>query len=198
MPSFTAGFLLGLSFIVAIGSQNAFVLRAGLLRQYVFSIVLTCAVSDAILISVGVLGFGYIVEQFPNVIIAFRYFGAAFLFLYGARSFLSALRSGHGLTAEGQTPSWAAAIGTCLVFTWLNPHVYLDTVILLGATSQQYENAWVFGAGAICASFVFFFSLGYGARALSGFFANPRSWRILDIGIGLTMWAIAFELVRNA
>jgi L-lysine exporter family protein LysE/ArgO len=197
MSAFIAGFLLGLSFIVAIGSQNAFVLRAGIRREHVFSIVLTCAVSDAILIAAGVAGFGVIVEAFPAVITGFRYFGAAFLAFYGAKSFLSALRGGEALIAQGAGQTWRSAIAMCLMFTWLNPHVYLDTVILLGATAQQYDAPWSFGFGATTASFFFFFSLGFGARMLSKFFANPRAWQILDALIGLTMWAIAFELVTS-
>lgn len=197
MSSFTSGFFLGFSLILAIGSQNAFVLRAGLRREHVLSLVLTCALSDAILVMVGVAGFGAVIEAFPNIIVAFRYFGAAFLCAYGVRSFYSAYRGNDGLVASGQSMSWAAAITTCLVFTWLNPHVYLDTVILLGSASHQYADPWVFGFGAVTASFTFFFALGFGARLLSGFFANPTSWRVLDVVIGLTMWTIAFELVRN-
>lgn len=197
MSTAISGFLLGLSFIVAIGSQNAFVLRSGIRRQHVLSIVLTCAISDAILIAAGVAGFGVIVERFPNIVTIFRYFGAAFLVFYGGKSFLSAYRGGSTLKTDGADVSWASAVIMCVMFTWLNPHVYLDTVILLGATSQQYQQPWVFGFGAMTASVIFFFSLGYGARSLSGFFANPKAWQALDILIGLTMWAIAFELLRE-
>ena len=192
----SAGFALGFSLILAIGAQNAFVLRQGLRGEHVLLIVLTCALSDAILIAAGVAGFGVLVERFPAVVELARWGGAAFLVVYGAMSFRAAWRGGEALAAEGreQVPLGAALL-TCLTLTWANPHVYLDTVVLLGGISAQYDPALAFGAGAVTASFVFFFSLGFGARLLRPLFTSPRAWQILDVLVGLTMWAIALKLV---
>ncbi|MEL6644734.1 MAG: LysE/ArgO family amino acid transporter [Pseudomonadota bacterium] len=195
--AFTAGFALGFSLILAIGAQNAFVLRQGLRRAHVFAICLTCAMSDAILIAVGVAGFGWIVSSAPWIAPVMTYGGAAFLVVYGALSFWRAATVTEALSAaETGTGSLRAALLTCLALTWLNPHVYLDTVVLLGSVSTQYDGArlW-FGAGAMTASFVFFFTLGYGARLLAPFFARPAAWRVLDVVVGLVMWAIALKLV---
>jgi L-lysine exporter family protein LysE/ArgO len=120
------------------------------------------------------------------------------LVVYGALNFRSAYRGGGSLESEkGETPKLAKAIGTVLVLTWANPHVYLDTVVLLGGISAQYPDPRLFGLGAVISSFFFFFSLGYGASLLRGFFASPLSWRILDVGIGITMWAIAYSLISG-
>ncbi len=192
-----AGFTLGFSLILAIGSQNAFVLRQGLRRSHVFAVCLTCAVSDALLITAGVGGFGQLSEVAPWFGAAMRYGGAAFLFVYGLISFRSSWRGSDGMSAEGQgAGSLRAALLTCLALTWLNPHVYLDTVVLLGSISAQYPGARLeFGLGAVVSSFVFFFSLGFGARLLAPIFARPRAWQVLDFGVGLTMWAIALSLI---
>lgn len=197
MTAAFAGFTLGFSLILAIGSQNAFVLRQGLRRSHVLAVVLTCAVSDAVLIAAGVGGFGRLTELAPWFAPAMRYGGAAFLIVYGFLSFRSAWRGNDGLKTQGQEAgSLRTAIVTCLALTWLNPHVYLDTVVLLGSISAQYPGQRLqFGAGAVCASFTFFFALGYGARALAPFFARPRSWQVLDGVVGLTMWAIAASLL---
>ena len=199
----SAGFYLGFSLILAIGAQNAFVLRQGLRRSHVLPVVLTCAVSDAILIALGVSSFAVIAELLPWAVPALRYGGAAFLILYGARAFRSAWRGGEALAVAGTgtgtgTGSLRAAVLTCLALTWANPHVYLDTVVLIGTIATQYgpNRVW-FGAGAIMASFVFFFSLGYGARALAPIFARPRAWQGLDVVIGLVMWAIAAKLLAG-
>lgn len=196
-PSLIAGFGLGFSLILAIGAQNAFVLRQGLRGQHVLPIVLTCAFSDAILIAGGVLGFGSLALALPWFEPVMRAGGAAFLLWYGSRSLLSAWRGGAALDSSEQTASVALwpALFTCLALTWLNPHVYLDTVVLLGAISANYPDPYVFGLGAMCASFVFFFSLGYGARLLAPVFARPTAWRVLDVLIGLTMFAIAAKLI---
>ena len=194
--AFLPGFALGFSLILAIGAQNAFVLRQGLLREHVFAICLTCALSDAVLIAAGVLGFGTLATAVPWFEIAMRYGGAAFLIGYGALSLRNAWRGGETLRAKGTGGlSLGAALGTVLAFTWLNPHVYLDTVVLVGSVSAQYPDRLGFGLGAGTASFVFFFGLGYGARLLAPVFARPRAWRVLDTGIGLTMWAIAARLL---
>jgi L-lysine exporter family protein LysE/ArgO len=192
-----AGFYLGFSLILAIGAQNAFVLRQGLRREHVFAVVLTCALSDAVLIALGVSSFALIAEALPWVAPGLRFGGAAFLIWYGARSFRAMWRGGEALRAADMgAGSLGAALLTCLALTWLNPHVYLDTVILVGSIASQYgEAARWFGAGAVVASFTFFFSLGYGARLLAPVFARPRAWQVLDGVIGCVMWAIAAKLL---
>ncbi|WP_085791922.1 LysE/ArgO family amino acid transporter [Roseivivax jejudonensis] len=195
MTSALAGFTLGLSLILAIGAQNAFVLRQGLARRHVLPVVLTCAVSDAVLIAAGVSGMGALGAAVPWFAPAMRWGGAAFLIWYGARALRAAWRGGAAMGASGAAEGLRGALLTCLALTWLNPHVYLDTVVLLGAVSAGYDSRPAFGAGAVCASFVFFFALGYGARALAPLFARPAAWRVLDAGIGLTMWAIAGSLI---
>ena len=196
LSSYVAGLALGLSLIVAIGAQNAFVLRQGLRQEHVFWVCLTCALSDAILIVAGVSGFGVLAEQAPWFATAMRFGGAAFLLFYGARSFLSAWKGGERLEAGAdKTAPLHTVLLTCLALTWLNPHVYLDTVVLLGSISAQYLSAPAFAFGAVTASFGFFFGLGYGARMLAPVFARPRAWQILDALIGVVMWAIAAKLV---
>jgi L-lysine exporter family protein LysE/ArgO len=193
------GFLLGLSLILAIGAQNAFVLRQGLLRQHVLAVCLVCALSDAVLIAAGVVGFGALLERLPGLPRAMAWSGAAFLFWYGAARFRAALRPDALRAAEEEAPSFRAAIATALAFTWFNPHVYLDTVVLLGGIAVGFAGAAraAFAAGAMAASFLFFFGLGYGARLLAPLFARPRAWRVLDIGVGATMWALAAKLVAG-
>ena len=192
----SAGFALGFSLILAIGAQNAFVLRQGLRGEHVLALVLTCALSDAVLISAGVAGFGVIVERFPAAVEVARWGGAAFLVVYGGMSFRAALRGGEALEAEGrETVALRTVLLTCLTLTWANPHVYLDTVVLLGGISSQYRPAWAFGLGAVVSSFVFFFALGFGARLLRPLFTSPRAWQVLDVLVGMTMWAIAAKLV---
>ena len=192
-----AGFALGLSLIVAIGAQNAFVLRQGLVGRHVLPVVLVCAVSDAALIAAGVGGLGTLVQQSPTLLLAITTGGALFLFLYGLFAFHRAWR-GQSMAVEGVGGgSLRAAIGTVLALTFLNPHVYLDTVLLLGGLSARYEGAdrLAYGLGAMTASFAWFFALGYGARLLVPVFAKPAAWRVLDIGIGIVMWLIALKLV---
>ncbi len=191
-----AGFALGLSLILAIGAQNAFVLRQGLRGAHVFAVCLTCALSDALLITAGVAGFGAIDAAMPGVAPALRWGGVAFLVVYGALSFRRAFGAEAALDpAADSAGTLAGALATCLALTWLNPHVYLDTVVLLGSVSTQWEGGRLaFGTGAVVASFSFFFALGYGARLLRPVFARPRAWRLLEAGVGLTMWAIALKL----
>jgi len=197
MQALIYGFSLGFSLILAIGAQNAFVLKQGLRNEHLFLICLICAVSDAALILIGVSGFHLLVASYPGVVAFARYGGALFLFAYGLISFHRALHLQQGLQPSElpRSSAWQAAL-TCLAFTWLNPHVYLDTVVLLGSISTQFGDraAW-FGAGAMTASFVFFFALGYGARLLRPLFANPRAWHILDFLIGIVMWVIALRLL---
>lgn len=197
MQSALPGFALGLGLILAIGAQNAFVLRQGLRRDHVLAVVLVCALSDAVLITAGVAGFGALAELVPGLETLMRYGGAAFLAVYGARAFLAAWRGGEALQAGTGAGSLRRAVLTCLALTWLNPHVYLDTVVLLGAVAAQYPDRLAFGAGAVTASFVFFFALGYGARVLAPLFRSPASWRILDAGVGVVMWAIAASLLAG-
>ncbi len=195
-PSMIAGFALSFSLILAIGAQNAFVLRQGLRREHVFALCLTCAVSDAILIGAGVAGFGTLAQAAPWFETVMRYGGAVFLIWYALRSFGSAWQGGAVMdTVTGQRTSLRAAMLTVLAFTWLNPHVYLDTVVLIGSISAQYSDRMGFAIGAMTSSFVFFFSLGYGARVLSPIFARPRAWQILDFIIGIVMLMIALKLV---
>lgn len=195
MQTALAGFALGFSLILAIGAQNAFVLRQGLLRSHVLPLVLVCAISDALLIAAGVAGFGALAQAVPGLEWGMRLFGAAFLIWYGLRTLKSAWEGGQSMQAGQAAGSLQAAVLTCLALTWLNPHVYLDTVVLLGSISSQYDDRLSFALGATSASFVFFFSLGYGARALAPFFARPGAWRVLDLVIGLTMLAIAAKLL---
>ena len=198
--AFVTGFGLGFSLILAIGAQNAFVLRQGLRREHVLAIVLTCAVSDAVLISVGVSGFSALTEALPRLAPAMRWLGAAFLLVYGALAARRALTGGEALdpAAKRAGGGLRAAVLTCLALTWLNPHVYLDTVLLIGAAATRWPGqGWAFGGGAVTASFTFFFSLGYGARLLAPLMARPGVWRVLDGGIALVMWAIALGLVMN-
>jgi L-lysine exporter family protein LysE/ArgO len=194
--SFLPGFVLSLSLILAIGAQNAFVLRQGLRRSHVFWVCLTCGLSDAILITAGVAGSGGLAILVPWFEPLMRYGGAAFLIWYGASNLLSAWRGGAVMELSvGTGASLGATLATVLALTWLNPHVYLDTVVLIGSISAQYDDRLSFGIGAVLASFVFFFALGYGARLLAPVFQRPRAWQVLDTGIGLTMWAIAAKLL---
>lgn len=192
-----AGFTLGFSLILAIGAQNAFVLKQGLKQQHVFIVCLICALSDAILITAGIAGFGVIVQKFPLIEQVARYAGAAFLFFYAALSLKSALTADHSLKAEGKEVGSAfTAVLTCLAFTWLNPHVYLDTVVLLGSISTQYEGQQLaFNVGAVTASFVFFFGLGYGSKLLIPVFKNPKAWKVLEFIIGFVMLALGLSLL---
>ncbi len=196
LTSFLPGFVLSLTLIVAIGAQNAFVLRQGLRREHVFWVCLTCGLSDAILIVAGVAGIGALSEAMPWFETVMRYGGAAFLIWYGWLNARSAWRGGAVLDTSGaSTQSLTKAILTLLALTWLNPHVYLDTVVLIGSISAQYPDRLAFGTGAVLASISFFFTLGYGARLVTPIFARPRSWQILDAVIALTMWAIAAKLL---
>jgi len=190
------GFTLCLSLIFAIGAQNAFVLRQGLKREHVLLVCLTCALSDTLLISMGVSGFAEIARHYPQALDWVRWFGAIFLVLYGARSFWLAWSSHQALDAgQGTGMPPVQAILTALALTWLNPHVYLDTVFLLGSLSAQFQqHLMAFVCGALLASWVFFFALGYGAALLRPIFANPRAWQVLDVVIGVVMWSIAWQL----
>lgn len=198
MSDYLSGFGLGLSLILAIGSQNAFVLKQGLLRSHVFAICLFCAVSDALLISAGVAGFGTITAKYPQIELIAKVAGAIFLVTYGLKSLYGALNQSQGLTANGENNvTLKKALLLCFAFTWLNPHVYLDTLVLVGMVSTGAKDKLMFAIGAINASFLFFFSLGYGARLLSPIFARPKSWQILDIFVGLLMLWLAYHLMQS-
>ena len=192
-----SGLGLGLSLIVAIGSQNAFVLRQGLLRRHVGMVVLVCAVSDVALIAAGVAGAGAVVESRPGVLDLVRIAGAAFLTAYGLMAARRALRP-QVLDAEERTAPApvAATVATALALTWLNPHVYLDTVVLLGSTAQSHPGRqWWFAAGAAGGSVLWFTALGYGAALLRPLFARPRAWQVLDVAIAAVMLTLAASLV---
>jgi L-lysine exporter family protein LysE/ArgO len=196
---FTSGFVLGLSLIVAIGAQNAFILRQGLLRRHVFVLCLICAVSDAALIAAGVAGLGTLVASSPGLTRAVAIGGAAFLFAYAAQALRRAWYP-KAMQADVNAPQrLGPAIVACLAFTFLNPHVYLDTVVLLGSLSARYDGSarLAYGAGAMIASFVWFFSLGYGARLLQPLFARPSAWRVLDVLIAVVMAAIGLSLLSG-
>ncbi|SEI69841.1 L-lysine exporter family protein LysE/ArgO [Pseudooceanicola nitratireducens] len=194
--AFLAAYGLGLSLIVAIGAQNAFVLRQGLRREHVLPVVLTCAISDAVLIAAGVAGFAGISSGVPWLVPAMRYGGALFLFVYGGLALRNAWRGGQALTrAEGPTPGLGRTITICLLLTWGNPHVYLDTVGLMGAISSGYHSKLAFALGGALASASFFTALGFGARFLAPVFARPTAWRWLDAVIGVVMWSIALSLL---
>ncbi|MGO2049617.1 MAG: L-lysine exporter [Microbacterium sp.] len=205
MLTFLAGLGLGLSLIIAIGAQNAFVLRQGIRREHILLVVAICAVSDAVLIAAGVAGLGLLIEQMPWLLVIARWVGAAFLLMYGLLAARRALsRTGETLTADAPTDSrptgrTIAVVLTTLALTWLNPHVYLDTVLMLGSIAATHgDDRWMFAAGAIAASILWFAALGYGARRLSKRLSTPRSWRILDAMIALIMIGIAVSLVVQA
>ncbi len=202
LPTFTTGFATSAVLIMAIGAQNLFVLRQGLKREHVGPVVLFCAASDAVLIAAGVGGVGAFVQAVPQLVQAMTLGGAAFLACYG----LIALRRGFRQPAHAATPVMAetsrrtslrSALLTTAGFTFLNPHVYLDTVLLMGANgaAQPADLRPFFVAGAACASVIWFFSLGYGARALAPLFARPSAWRVLDLLVGTVMMMLALWLL---
>lgn len=201
LPAFAAGVGLGGSLIIAIGAQNAFVLRQGLRGAHVFTVALICVVCDVTLIAAGAIGFGGLVSRFPAVTAIAAWGGAAFLLFYGAMSLRSALRSevlhAEKPEAHGTLSSLGAVVAATFAVSLLNPHVYLDTVVLIGSIAAQYpwETRVWFAAGAMAASTVWFFGLAYGARLLAPLFERPVAWRVLDIGIAAIMWWIAAGLV---
>jgi len=197
---FLQAWALSLGLIVAIGAQNAFVLRQGLRREHVTSVVVLCALSDALLIAAGVLGMAQALGERPMVSQALALAGAVFLAVYGWQALRRALQQ-NGLLAneEGDGLSWTATMAQAAAFTLLNPHVYLDTVLLMGSIGAQQPaglQLW-FVAGASSASLLWFCALGFGARWLAPLFAQPRAWQVLDVLIGLTMWALSGMLVMH-
>ncbi|MET9313496.1 LysE/ArgO family amino acid transporter [Kribbella sp. NPDC003505] len=188
-----AGFATALSLIVAIGAQNAFVLRQGLRREHVLPVVLTCALSDALLISSGILGLGALLTRNHLALDIAKFGGAAFLYAYAFLAAKRALRPGSIAPADHAPAALRSVVLTCLAFTYLNPHVYLDTVVLLGSLANQRgtDGRWLYGLGAVTASFTWFFSLGFFSRKLSALFARPRAWQLLDSTIALLMTTLA-------
>ena len=216
LPTVLVGFGLGLSLIVAIGAQNLFVLRQGIRREHVLAVAAVCAVSDAVLIVLGVSGLGLVLHTLPWLVDVVRWAGFAFLLAYGLIAARRALRpSGQTLNATATAPSPGGADGrgagarstltgtrllptllTCLALTWLNPHVYLDTVFLLGSVAASHgDGRWWFAAGAVAASIVWFFGLSFGARYLGRWLATARAWRLLDAFVAVVMIVIAVSLV---
>lgn len=197
MHAYLSGFGLGFSLILAIGAQNAFVLKQGLKQQHVFLVCFLCALSDAILIACGVLGFGLLVQQYTWIEGIARWGGFLFLLLYGLKSFWSAWHYSHAmhLSEKPSETAFKTALIT-LAFTWLNPHVYLDTLVFLGSVSTKFQDdSLSFALGAMSASFVFFFSLGYGAKLLIPIFTKAIAWKLLEVLIGVIMLSLAGALL---
>ena len=191
-----SGYLIAFSLILAIGAQNAFVLRQGLRREHVGAVVAVCAISDAVLIAAGVAGFGAISLQFPWFGEVMRWLGVVFLLVYGALRLKAAWAGGEALRpAEAVAAPLGRVLATCLLLTWGNPHVYLDTLVLIGSVSAQFAPyGLAFGIGATAASGVFFGLLGFGARLLTPVFAKPAAWVVLEMVVGCTMWGLAVGL----
>ncbi|MDR0283852.1 MAG: LysE/ArgO family amino acid transporter [Propionibacteriaceae bacterium] len=191
-----AGLGAGLTLIVAIGAQNAFVLRQGLRGEHVFPVVAVCALSDIGLISAGTAGLEWLAGFAAWTLPVMTWGGVAFLVAYGALSLRRAWRGGSLVEAGGTKRGLGPVLATTLALTWLNPHVYLDTVLLLGSLAQAHApHQWWFAIGAMAGSCLWFPALGYGARLLRPVFASPTAWRVLDIAIALVMWGIAASLV---
>jgi L-lysine exporter family protein LysE/ArgO len=195
----TAGFVLGGSLIIAIGAQNAFILRMGLMRQHVFILCLVCALSDAVLIAIGVSGLGAFVDTNPALLKLISIGGGLFLMIYAFLALGRAIRPQTMKPAANISQSLAKSLGICLAFTFLNPHVYLDTVVLIGALAAVWpsEQRVVFALGAMGASFVWFFGLGYGARLLKPMFEKQIAWRILDVTIAIVMAWLGISLLLD-
>ena len=192
-----AGLGFGLSLIVAIGAQNAYVLRQGLRKEHVFVIVAICALSDAALIAVGVAGLGAIIQQLEWLLLLIEVIGGVFLCTYGVMAAKRAWKPEVLNTDTGGAAiSLKVAVGTVLALTYLNPHVYLDTVLLLGSVAGTYEaNRWWFAAGAMLGSIVWFSTLGFGARLLAPVFTKPTAWRVLDAIIAVVMFTLGMSLL---
>ena len=210
LPAVASGLALGLSLIVAIGAQNLFVLRQGIRREHTLAVALVCAVSDALLIAIGVSGLGAVLHAVPWLIDAVRWAGAVFLAVYALLAARRALRPSGDVLGAGDESIEAGgsvaapptrgrllpALLTCLALTWLNPHVYLDTMVLMGSigNAQGDPGRWWFAVGGAIASVGWFAALGYGSRYLTRFFASPRSWQILDICVAVIMVVLAIRI----
>lgn len=194
------GFVSGLALIIAIGAQNAFVLRQGLRREHLPAVVAVCILSDAVLILAGTAGVGRLTQSAPLALDVIRWAGAAFLLAYAFLSLRRVLRPQSLRAADAGRGTLAAALITCLSLTWLNPHVYLDTVVLLGSLAATHgpDGRWIFAVGGVAASAVWFSALGFGARLLAPVFARPRAWQILDLAIAVFMIVLAVSLVTGS
>jgi L-lysine exporter family protein LysE/ArgO len=195
MIALLPGFLTGLSLIVAIGAQNAFVIRQGLLRSHVLLVVVFCSFSDALLIILGTGGLGEIIKANQSLLTFIRWFGVAYLTWFGIRSLRSAFKENQLLASGAAETSLKKILATVVAFTYLNPHVYLDTVIFVGSIANQFKaDRWYFAIGASVASLVWFTSIGFGAQAASKLMSKPIFWRIFDTLVALVMFTIAFTL----
>jgi len=195
MLALVTGLFTGLSLIIAIGAQNAFVIRQGLNKQYVFLVVGVCSASDALLIVLGVGGLGQLLQRHPTILDFIKWFGVLYLTWFGVRSLLAVFRDQALVAANEAKTSFKQVIGRTLGFTFLNPHVYLDTVIFLGGIGSQFKtHKWDFAAGAVISSILWFTSIGFGAKAASKFMSRPIFWKILDGFIALVMFTLALLL----
>lgn len=189
------GFFTGLSLIVAIGAQNAFVIKQGLLRSHVTLVVFVCAISDALLIIVGTGGLGRIIQSKPDLLNIIRWFGVIYLTWFGIKSVRAAFRNEALTASDKSAESWKKVLVTVLAMTYLNPHVYLDTVIFVGSLANQFESQrWYFALGACIASGVWFSAIGYGARSAAHLMSKPIFWRILESVIAAIMFTLAITL----
>lgn len=189
------GFLTSLALIAAIGAQNAFVLRQGIRGEHVVAVIALCTVSDMVLIAAGIAGVGAAITAHPDAVTVVKFGGAAFLIAYGVLAGRRAFKPSTLNPSERTPARLAEVLVTCLALTWLNPHVYLDTVVLIGSLANEHqEQRWLFGAGAVTASALWFTGLGLGARRLAGLFATPLTWRILDGVIAVMMIALGVSL----
>jgi L-lysine exporter family protein LysE/ArgO len=197
LSSALAGAAAGFGLIMAIGAQNAFVIRQGLSKQHVLLVVLICALSDTALIVAGVAGLGAVIQALPWLLLVFKIFGAGYLAWFGFKSIRAAKKGEYLELTQGQPTQSALKIAaSCLMFTWLNPHVYLDTVIFLGGLANQFQDhRWAFAVGASMASWIWFSGLGFGAKAASKWMAKPSFWKALDTGIGVLMFVLAGVLL---
>ena len=195
MIAFSSGILSGLALIIAIGAQNAFVIRQGLQRQHVLTVVLFCAISDALLIAAGTAGLGKVIESAPEVLEIVRWFGVTYLIFFGLKSLRSAFRHNTLTLEQGNLVSRKRTILTVLGLTFLNPHVYLDTVIFLGSIANQFpDDKWFFSAGAMTASFLWFFFIGFGSKMAARFMVKVIFWKVLDLAVAIIMFTLATYL----
>jgi len=193
--AFSSGILSGLALIIAIGAQNAFVIRQGLQRQHVLTVVLFCAISDALLIAAGTAGLGKVIESAPEVLEIVRWFGVTYLIFFGLKSLRSACRHNTLTLEQGNLVSRKRTILTVLGLTFLNPHVYLDTVIFLGSIANQFPaDKWFFSAGAMTASFLWFFFIGFGSKMAARFMVKVVFWKVLDLAVAIIMFTLATYL----
>jgi L-lysine exporter family protein LysE/ArgO len=192
------GLLTGLALIVAVGAQNAFLLRQGIRGEHVLPIVLTCLVSDIVAITLGVAGLGVVLERWPAVLPVAQVLGGAYLIAFGVHAAMRAWRPAKLEAGDGVTMTTGRAVLLTLALTWLNPHFYLDAVLMLGTVANSFgTDRWWFLAGTLVASVLWFFGLGYGARLLRGLFARPTAWRVLDSAIAVIMGGLGVVLIAH-